>query len=78
MPRIICNLVFYLACLFSITACRSTPQNDEISSPQQLNDGFEVASPSEVGIDSAQLEKLVQGIARDSYENIHSVLLLSR
>ncbi len=43
--------------------------------PQDINDGFEVSSLEEVGIDSVLIEKAVDSIYHGRYKEVHSILI---
>ena len=44
--------------------------------PERLNDGWEIAPMSKVGLDANLIQELFERIADNSYKNIHSVLLV--
>jgi len=55
------------------------PQNrsDDYRIPEKLNDGWEVASLSEVGIDPAKIEQITREIRNDTrFNGIHSMLIV--
>jgi len=44
--------------------------------PEQLNDGWEVSSLSEVGMDVSIIESITENILNDQYKGIHSMLIV--
>jgi len=44
--------------------------------PEQINDGWEVASLSEVGMDVSKIERIAENILNDQYKGIHSMLIV--
>ena len=44
--------------------------------PDQTGDGWQVASPSEVGLDAAKLERAAARIRDEDYPNVHSLLVV--
>ena len=44
--------------------------------PEQINDGWEVSSLSEVGMDVSIIEKITENILNDQYKGIHSMLIV--
>jgi len=66
-------LLLILLCTTLLVAC-SPAHKSRI--PAQTNDGWQTASLDEVGIDEKALGRLVDGIDRGEYENIHSVLIV--
>ena len=54
-----------LTILFSLTAC-SQKDKETFSTPQTLDDGWEVSAPDKVGFNQQQLEKLVDNISDEN------------
>ena len=52
-------------------------RSDEYRIPEKLNDGWEVASLSEVGIDPSKIEQITREIRNDTrFDGIHSMLIV--
>jgi hypothetical protein len=51
-------------------------KNYQYTVPAKTNDGWETASLSSVNIDAGLIKELFERIGDNSYENIHSVLLV--
>ncbi len=70
---------FVLIILFSGSGNRLCPQSrdDEYRVPVKLNDGWEVASLKEVGINPGKIEQITQEIRNDDkFDGIHSMLIV--
>ena len=59
------------------TACEKTyPDVYDYQIPEQLDDGWETASLTSVGMDSSVIEQLVNRVYGKQYENIHSIVII--
>ena len=72
------NLFLFYVCLMYISNYVHAQTNDyKYNIPLQLNDGWEVASLSEHGIDTREIESTTsQFLAEDRYENVLSMLIV--
>ena len=68
-------LVFWIISLVLLGCAREQSGRYTYRPPEDTGDGFEVASPAEVDIDPALLEKAVNDIRRGEYTEVHSILL---
>jgi CubicO group peptidase (beta-lactamase class C family) len=57
--------IFILTILFSLTAC-SQKNKETFSTPQALNDGWEVSEPVKAGFNRHQLERLINNISNEN------------
>ncbi len=76
--HIITVVVLFL--LISINSCK---EEESIASnhykyqlPEQKNDGWNVSSLSEVGMDVSVIEEIAENIINDQYKGIHSLLII--
>jgi CubicO group peptidase (beta-lactamase class C family) len=67
-------LITILSLLF-IGCTREPPGHYTYRPPEKINDGFNVGSLDEVGIDSVLIEKAVDEIRGGNYKEVHSMLL---
>ncbi|MBN1155015.1 serine hydrolase [candidate division KSB1 bacterium] len=78
MRKYIFPIIFFI--LIIVIYCsdekNTSIHNTVISKPTQTDDGWEVGNLSSSGIDSTKLQILVNKICEDSYQNIHSVLIV--
>ena len=69
-------LISVLSLLLMIIGCGSEPSNPYVyKSPESINDGLDVGTLSEAGMDSALIEKAVNDINRGKYIEVHSMLI---
>lgn len=76
------NIIIIIISFFSIffNSCekkesnRSNPYNYQL--PEQENDGWEVSSLSEVGMDASAIEEIAENILIDQFKGIHSMLII--
>jgi CubicO group peptidase (beta-lactamase class C family) len=69
-------LISVLLLLLMIIGCGSEPPNPYVyKSPESVNDGLDVGTLSEVGMDPALIEKAVDDINRGRYKEVHSMLI---
>jgi len=75
-------LIYALICFFSLAiSCkkdnpRPSEGDYEYQVPVQLNDGWEVSSLSEAGMDVSAIEEIAENIINDQYKGIHSMLIV--
>jgi CubicO group peptidase (beta-lactamase class C family) len=72
-------LTVAILCLIECKAPGQVPKeirNSHYTVPEQVNDGWDTAHVSEVGLNSDQIENLLSQVRNDSYKNIHSVLIV--
>jgi CubicO group peptidase (beta-lactamase class C family) len=60
----------------ALASCTSDATQDASGAPQKLNDGWNVASPSQFGADTALLGSMILRTTEGDYVNIHSVLVV--
>jgi len=66
-------LSYFLICVVLLSSCQSSYIYQV---PEQTNDGWQVASLDDVGIDKKTLGKLIEEIHNNTYQNIHSILIV--
>ncbi len=67
------QIIVILTIFFSLTAC-SQNRKEAFSSPQTLDDGWQVSRPAKVGFNQQQLEKLVNS-ASDENSELNSLVI---
>lgn len=73
-PAAWCALVTILT---SAVACAdATAPEDVLSAPEDLGDGWSVASPASAGLDPAVLAPLVERVAREEFGHVHALLVV--
>jgi CubicO group peptidase (beta-lactamase class C family) len=69
-------LISVLSLLLMIIGCGSEPSNTYVyKSPENINDGLDVGTLSEAGMDLALIEKAVDDINRGKFKEVHSMLI---
>ena len=66
-------LIIILFCAVLLLFCRSSYI---YQIPEQTNDGWQVAGLDDVGIDEKTLSKLIERIHDNTYQNVHSILIV--
>jgi CubicO group peptidase (beta-lactamase class C family) len=70
------SLWILIVILVNISGCStSTMIPPTGTEPQAINDGIEVGTPSEVGLDPSELYKAIDNIKNGTYGEIHSILV---
>ena len=70
------RFVPFLFCVFIITGCRlNTSGQYNYVSPEYLNDGLEVGTLWEVGMDSTHISKSIKKVQGGHYNELHTVLI---
>jgi uncharacterized protein YcfL len=68
-------LLLFLSLLL-VVGCQSEPSIPyTYQPPENISDGLDVSTLEEVNIDSELMEKLVNDINRDKYDEVHSLLI---
>lgn len=71
------GFTLFLLCLVllsSVVSCSS--DGDTNSAPRQTGDGWEAATLADVGIDAEQIDAAIARIRDDTYQNVHSLLIV--
>lgn len=67
--------IILLFSIFSFISCNNCPSVYSYQSPEFANDGLEVGTLGQVGMDSLKVSKLIDCIYANKYDQIHSVLI---
>ncbi len=67
------GLWFVLLCIIGLAAC---PAKQTRLAPQQTDDGWQTASPADVGLDEQRLRETVERIQDKTYQNVDSILIV--
>ena len=62
-----------LLCVVLLVSCAPA---HTFNVPEQTNDGWQTASLAEVGIDERTIEQVIDRVRDNSYQNIHSILIV--
>ena len=73
MKRLLKALLLILLCAACLVSCAPAPT---ARIPQQTDDGWQTASLDEVGIDKKQIGKAIDRIHDNTYQNVHSILIV--
>lgn len=65
-----------IALISLLTGCRQAAAPDAYQVPEELDDGWETASPTEVGLDPEKIEALVRDVRSGGYDSLHGALLV--
>jgi CubicO group peptidase (beta-lactamase class C family) len=65
-----------LVCILLPPSCSPAAPPYAYHAPPELDDGWETASPEEVGMDPEKIEVLVRDVRDGSYDSLHSVLVV--
>jgi CubicO group peptidase (beta-lactamase class C family) len=75
-----CFLLGVLCLVVCASACLSpTPRNDtpvRNGVPKETGDGWQTASPDQVGVNPELLNQLLDRIRKNDYQNVHSILIV--
>ena len=76
--NIICKFILFLLIIFlSITGCQKDENNGyKYQLPETTDDGWETASLSSVGINTGNIEALIDKINSDEYTDFHGIVLV--
>jgi CubicO group peptidase (beta-lactamase class C family) len=66
-------LLLIMLCAVCLVSCRPA---HTLQTPEQTNDGWQIVSLGDVGIDEQIVRKAIDRIHDDTYQNIHSVLIV--
>jgi hypothetical protein len=72
------TLTLIFACMIWLTGCSQAHTRDtkyNYSKPNQLTDGIKIDNIANLNIDSSEITELTQLILKDSFPNIHSLLI---
>ena len=76
-------LTFGLVCLVLFLSCAARSNQWGIPeyqytyrTPERIDDGWEVSSLHEEGLDSVRIDALISGVLKRDFKNIHSILLV--
>jgi len=67
------GLWFVLLCVIGLAAC--TAKQTDLA-PQQTDDGWQTATPADVGLDDSKLHEAVERIKDKAYQNVDSLLIV--
>jgi CubicO group peptidase (beta-lactamase class C family) len=77
MRRNLFTASMLLVCIpLLLVACGPAAEPPTYHVPPELDDGWETASPEEVGMNPKKLEALVRDVRNGGYDNLHSVLVV--
>ena len=66
-------LLLVLLCVGCLVSCAPAQQ---LSIPVQMDDGWQTASPDQVGIDEGKIRTAIGRIKNNTYQNVHSMLIV--
>jgi CubicO group peptidase (beta-lactamase class C family) len=76
MKRNLVLLATLLACILLVPGCGQAASEQVYQVPQELDDGWQTASPVSVGLDPAKIEALARDVRDGDRDNLHSVLVV--